>query len=763
MTDKSVLVSTIALVDDTNVDALRTVRESFRRQTWPHKELILVNQRERALGEPGEIRPLNGESPLAAGVKAARGHICVVWTPGWWYHQNVLGIHAKLVDPWLRVELCHALDEPSHSYSFFRRAYAVLDSPKMKLRQVGAVGLVEKIAANHDLRGWSLYHSGNLGDIIYSLPAMKVLGFGVYYLGVDTSMNPKPDLREVMSPKLVQTIAPLMLAQPYVRAVYFTQHMPIVSYDLNLFRNFAAPEKNLVAQSLDACCLSAENFFNDQTPWLDVDPVPLRRGVVVHRSHRWRNPSFPWAEVYDRFRAEMVFVGTSEEHASFVSDFGLIPYVPTPNLLELARIIAGCHLFIGNQSCPYAIAEGLKVNTLQETFPQIANCLFQRPNAVYGRDKFVYIPGLKQWPPNPRRQRRWFHRSRLHRVSTEVDVIERPKDYKTFYIHQGESAVVGGLHRSVSMETTHLFDHARMLQAIPMPPPMQRNVIQWTLGRKGRVEAWFNPSLVLRNGRRWLAYRCECIPWFRLSMVALSELDANWNPILEGTTVMNLHSKFGNYCVEDPRFFVYKDNLWLSYTDAHETALARLNEDMTTADSFYLERPWFHTRPEKNWTFFETEGRLYAVYALSPHKIIEVNTQDRTTRFAHEVRYTFKWNWGELRGGSSPVMHEGLYWSFFHSSINIRDESYGPIRQYLIGVYAFEPRPPFTPVWMSQQPLLAGEEEQLQHDRPSQHSVVFPCGSLRLDHGWLVSFGENDCRCRMAFFDDEIVHKLQKL
>ena len=762
MNDVPVLISTIVVVDEKTVGSIGSIHGSFHRQSHPHKELVFVNLLDKDLGDGIQVKPINGENAIAAGVRAARGQICVLWTLGWWYHRDVLSIHARLTTTYLKIELRHDLHEPVYSTSFYRRAYKALDLPLMKTHQVGAVGLVERMEGNHDPKGWRLYHSGNLGDIIYSMPALKVMGHGIFYLGTEIKMNPKPDLREVMSPKVVKNIAPLMLAQPYVRSVYFTEKMPVVNYDLNLFRNFAAPGKNLVTQSLDACCLSAETFFNDQVPWLDVDPIILKRSVLVHRSHRWRNPQFPWHDIVNRFRRDMVFIGTPEEYASFVSDFGLIPHAQTANLLELARLIAGCHLFVGNQSCPYAIAEGLKVNTVQETYPQLANCLFKRPNAIYGQDKFVYIPELRHLPLNPRRKEKWHVRKLTHQAP-EINVVEQPTKFEEFYTHNGVPATISGLHRSIGMASTHLFDNSRMLQAIPLPLPMKRNAIQWTFGRKGRVEAWFNPSLAIWKGKKFLAYRVECIPWFRLSMVAVNELDREWNPILETTRVFDLHSKFGNYCVEDPRFFVYKENLWLAYTDSLEVGIARLNDDMTTAESFYLERPWYHTRPEKNWTFFEAEGRLFATYGIVPHKVLEVSVEDHTTKFVYETRFDHNWTRGDLRGGSSPVLHDGLLWSFFHSSVNIREESYGPIRQYFIGVYAFDPKPPFKPVYMSKVPLLAGEEEKIQHNRPSQHSVIFPCGAIRAACGWLVTFGENDCRCRMAFFDDGIVNELQKL
>src|ERR1035437_1770804 len=103
------LVSVIAVVDEKTVGSTRSILESFHRQTWPYRELIFVNLLDQDLGEVAQVRPGTGENPIDAGVRAAIGKICVVWTPGWWYHQDVLKIHSKLTSSWLTVELRHDL------------------------------------------------------------------------------------------------------------------------------------------------------------------------------------------------------------------------------------------------------------------------------------------------------------------------------------------------------------------------------------------------------------------------------------------------------------------------------------------------------------------------------------------------------------------------------------------------------------------------------------------------------------------------------
>jgi len=103
----------------------------------------------------------------------------------------------------------------------------------------------------------------------------------------------------------------------------------------------------------------------------------------MHRSHRYREDKFPWAQIVEKYGDRMVFSGYNPEWAEFIERFGRIHYHSPTNLLELARVIAGGVIFIGNQSCPYAIAEGLKVDSIQETWKGGPNCIFNRPNGFY--------------------------------------------------------------------------------------------------------------------------------------------------------------------------------------------------------------------------------------------------------------------------------------------------------------------------------------------------------------------------------------------
>lgn len=228
-------------------------------------------------------------------------------------------------------------------------------------------------------------HSGKLGDIIYSLPTIRAMGGGTLLL------HDNPAIGHRLPPEMRNSIAQLLRMQPYITAVEDYQGQPD-AVDLDVFRRRPITE-NLAEQHLRSFDL--DPALKDRR-WLCVDRPELLAGkaVVFHRSDGLHNPDFPWADIYQKYGHVAVFVGTPAEHEQFVEEFGPIDYHPTETLADLARSIAGCRLFVGNQSCPYAIAEGLGIDTIQETHPEYPNCLFLRENAIFGRAEPFELPGV---------------------------------------------------------------------------------------------------------------------------------------------------------------------------------------------------------------------------------------------------------------------------------------------------------------------------------------------------------------------------------
>ena len=225
-------------------------------------------------------------------------------------------------------------------------------------------------------------HSGDLGDIIFSLPAVRALGGGVLCLDPDGGMN-EPLInvpnrkRTKLNPASIDSLATLLNLQPYIQEVRHWRGEP-VDYNLDEFRrNFQGRnlcDANLVTFGLP---LSA-----GQEAWLAVDqPIAVQdRPLVVARSVRSHSNHDFWEFNAHKLAQHGVFVGHPKEHEIFEYTFECsIPYVHTPTILQLAQVIAGCQQVVCNGSAPHAIAEAMKKNIICEVYRLCPVMLFERP------------------------------------------------------------------------------------------------------------------------------------------------------------------------------------------------------------------------------------------------------------------------------------------------------------------------------------------------------------------------------------------------
>ena len=230
-------------------------------------------------------------------------------------------------------------------------------------------------------------HSGDLGDIIYALPTIKATGGGLLYL----YHQPNKTWHGMDAGKAASLRA-LLIRQPYVDDVIFcpSGHPPgAPDHDLNGFRDHGREGRNLADMHLATHGLGPEPR---QAPWLAVEEPSPQAAVVFTRSSRCQNPRFPWRRIWQLYHPVAGFVGTEEEHSEFCMSIGPVRRIPTADLWEVARVIAGSQLFVGNQSCPAAIAEGLKRPMVLETYPPLPNCCFNRLGRINARDDTFELP-----------------------------------------------------------------------------------------------------------------------------------------------------------------------------------------------------------------------------------------------------------------------------------------------------------------------------------------------------------------------------------
>ena len=93
----------------------------------------------------------------------------------------------------------------------------------------------------------NFFHSGNLGDVVWSLPTIKALGGGDLYLakgGIPSAIRKYnngpvfPEYEGRLSQKDIDLITPLLEAQPYIGSVKIPigELGEIINYDLDKFR-----------------------------------------------------------------------------------------------------------------------------------------------------------------------------------------------------------------------------------------------------------------------------------------------------------------------------------------------------------------------------------------------------------------------------------------------------------------------------------------------------------------------------------------------
>jgi ADP-heptose:LPS heptosyltransferase len=248
------------------------------------------------------------------------------------------------------------------------------------------------------------YHSGDLGDIIYSLLFVKAVGGGNFYVGPDSTWPTNSKL----NPERYRFILPLLRQQAYIRKADYCAKVPSwTSYDLNKMRElwFDHPKKaRLGVTNLFECYPArfGRPSVSAKDPWLSVPGtiIDLDRPVVIHRSERYRNDRFPWKEVVRRYAYRLRFVGLESEYREWINTWGNVAtYRPVKDGLELAQVIAGAKLFIGNQSFPNSLALGLGTPVIQEAAPGAADCKIARGNAQYFESPHDRI----NWPSFGRR------------------------------------------------------------------------------------------------------------------------------------------------------------------------------------------------------------------------------------------------------------------------------------------------------------------------------------------------------------------------
>ncbi len=226
----------------------------------------------------------------------------------------------------------------------------------------------------------SFVHSGHIGDIIYSLACVqdilqrqKVKKCNYY---VKTNLLAIHPIHKDASGSFLNSLLPLLSSQSYISCAeaYANQE---IDFQLDDFRNTGF---NLgvghIGRWYNYCFLCNPDLSK---PFLEAEPSDRFKGkIICNRTQRYRNGGISYH--FLKGRNDVVFFGLPEEYRDFAGQAGPVEYVQFSSFLDIAKTIAGCRFFIGNQSSLFAVAESLKVPRILEVFLGAPNVVPHGPD-----------------------------------------------------------------------------------------------------------------------------------------------------------------------------------------------------------------------------------------------------------------------------------------------------------------------------------------------------------------------------------------------
>ena len=192
-----------------------------------------------------------------------------------------------------------------------------------------------------------------MGDIIYSLPVLRE----------------QPGVLALTKERQMEFLHPLLHLQPYIEGLTLTKPPMRATVDLRKYREISEAD---LSKHLALCHAEAAGVAVDlETPWLGgVTPISTAK-IIVNRTQRYHG-ELDWSVLWP-FIDDVLFVGSERELECFPT---MLPrHHKVNNALELAQVISGSKLFIGNQSLAFSIAEALKHPRVLEVSHEKPNCM----------------------------------------------------------------------------------------------------------------------------------------------------------------------------------------------------------------------------------------------------------------------------------------------------------------------------------------------------------------------------------------------------
>lgn len=261
----------------------------------------------------------------------------------------------------------------------------------------------------------------------------------------------------------------------------------------------------------------------------------------------------------------------------------------------------------------------------------------------------------------------------------------------------------------------------------------------------------FNPSIIA-SGDGYLY--CWRTGWAGSHIYAI-RLDSQFQPYGEAK-LLPMAFKASRWGREDPRWFRLNGHLHIMFIGVvgkngpTNVCFARIHEETLTVEDMFHPKVPGRQEWEKNHAYFDVGGIAHSVYTIAPHRIMRV--EGRKAEFVYETPTRVQWTGGRICGGASPVLHNDQWYHFFHGSTEWNGR-----RQYNMGCYTFENKPPYRILRFTQEPIdVAGPASE--HDHTCD--VLFPGGAVLVNGQWCIAQGIHDRWSELRFYDYDMVEEM---
>lgn len=199
-------------------------------------------------------------------------------------------------------------------------------------------------------------HSGDFGDIIYSLATIKYLGGG------DLVLYPSLKTRIIFNKKRFEFLYELLLSQEYIQNLTFTEdntETPLDNFRYWL-RWFSLPESHMYAYGISR--ENALEFLNKK--WLDIESKEEPRILFAYTRRAQFDKECLWN--FPSIIPESSFVGTEEDYDYFKlrSKHRFNEVITTRDCKHLAQIVRNAKIVIGNPTGTLALSQSMNIPTI---------------------------------------------------------------------------------------------------------------------------------------------------------------------------------------------------------------------------------------------------------------------------------------------------------------------------------------------------------------------------------------------------------------